>query len=174
MQICEMVLGDADELSNSSPRFSIIVSHTSHNRSPSCKLTCPVWATQVNKYSSRRFLQYFVLHLNHVRYDPAAGNITKTGKSIRFGPELEIPLGNDFHSPFSWQPSRLSIRILCDFGHFRHYSSHCSPTSEPPHYKLYGVLCHHGESVGSGHYTVDILHLNRDGDTESLASKMKQ
>ena len=36
---------------------------------------------------------------------------------------------------------------------------------EPPHYKLYGVLYHHGESSGSGHYSVDVLHPNGDGDT---------
>jgi ubiquitin carboxyl-terminal hydrolase 10 len=29
---------------------------------------------------------------------------------------------------------------------------------EPVHYKLYGVLYHQGESVGSGHYKVDALH----------------
>ncbi len=37
-----------------------------------------------------------VLHLNRVRYDAAAGGITKIKKSIRFGPDLEIPLGTIF------------------------------------------------------------------------------
>ena len=31
---------------------------------------------------------------------------------------------------------------------------------EPVHYKLYGVLYHHGESASSRHYTVDVLHPN--------------
>ena len=37
-----------------------------------------------------------VLHLNLVRYDAAAGGITKIRKSIRLAPELEIPLGTIF------------------------------------------------------------------------------
>ncbi|KAI0272066.1 hypothetical protein BGY98DRAFT_169651 [Russula aff. rugulosa BPL654] len=69
-----------------------------------------------------------VLHINRVRYDATAGGLMKIGKSIKFGPELQIPL--DIMVPNAQRPS------------------------EPPHYKLYGVLYHHGESADSGHYTV--------------------
>lgn len=36
-------------------------------------------------------------------------------------------------------------------------------SAETAHYKLYGVLYHHGESVGSGRHSVDVLHPNGDG-----------
>ena len=36
-------------------------------------------------------------------------------------------------------------------------------SAEPAHYKLYGVLYYHGESIGSGRYSVDVLHPSGDG-----------
>lgn len=33
----------------------------------------------------------------------------------------------------------------------------------PARYQLYGVLYHHGLSASGGHYTLDVLHPNRDG-----------
>jgi ubiquitin carboxyl-terminal hydrolase 10 len=35
-------------------------------------------------------------------------------------------------------------------------------SAETAHYKLYGVLYHHGESAGGGRYSVDVLHPNGD------------
>jgi ubiquitin carboxyl-terminal hydrolase 10 len=37
---------------------------------------------------------------------------------------------------------------------------------ESKRYKLFGVLYHHGESTGSGHYTASVLRRNGDGSGE--------
>ena len=42
-------------------------------------------------------------------------------------------------------------------------------SAKPVHYKLCGVLYHHStlESAGSGRYSVDVLHPNLNGDSDS-------
>ncbi|KAF8464932.1 hypothetical protein DFH94DRAFT_639948, partial [Russula ochroleuca] len=81
-----------------------------------------------------------VLHLKRFLYDVAADGIVKISKHVRFAPELEIPL--EIMAPIAEKPA------------------------EPLHYRLYGILYHHGESAGSGHYTVDVLHQNGDSGSE--------
>jgi ubiquitin carboxyl-terminal hydrolase 10 len=75
-----------------------------------------------------------VLHLGCSMDDAAVDGIVKITKAIQLAPELEIPL--EIMAPVSGR----------------------SAEPVPVHYKLYGVLYHHGESTGSGHYTVDVLH----------------
>ncbi|KAI0247916.1 hypothetical protein BJV78DRAFT_1285139 [Lactifluus subvellereus] len=78
-----------------------------------------------------------VLHLKRFLYDTAARGVVKIGKPVQFSPELEIPL--DLMAPAARRPA------------------------QPARYTLYGVLYHHGASAGGGHYTLDVLHPNRDG-----------
>jgi ubiquitin carboxyl-terminal hydrolase 10 len=84
-----------------------------------------------------------VLHLERFLYDATADGINKINKPVRFAPELEIP-------------PEIMVPVA-------------GKSAEPVHYKLYGVLYHHGESAGSGHYTVDLLHPNADSGTSGDA-----
>jgi ubiquitin carboxyl-terminal hydrolase 10 len=101
-----------------------------------------------------------VLHLKRFLYDAAADSLVKIGKPIQFAPELEIPFGTIIS---------FVLTVLA-----RAENPSCPEimapvtrkSAEPVHYKLYGVLYHHGESAGSGHYTVDVLHPNGDSGSE--------
>ncbi|KAF8461823.1 hypothetical protein DFH94DRAFT_677586 [Russula ochroleuca] len=77
-----------------------------------------------------------VLHLKRFLYDATADGVVKISKPVKFAPELEIPL--EIMAPAAGK------------------------SVEPAHYKLYGVVYHHGESASGGHYTVDVLHSNGD------------
>ncbi|KAF8462482.1 hypothetical protein DFH94DRAFT_640676, partial [Russula ochroleuca] len=81
-----------------------------------------------------------VLHLKRFLYDVSDG-IVKISKPVQFAPELEIP--PEIMAPVAGK------------------------SAEPVHYMLYGVLYHHGESPGTGHYTVDVLHPNGDGSEKA-------
>ncbi|KZT09678.1 cysteine proteinase [Laetiporus sulphureus 93-53] len=76
-----------------------------------------------------------VLHLKRFLYDTNVGDVVKIGKQISYGPELEI-------SPDLLTPAKR--------------------TPHPAKYQLFGVLYHHGQSASGGHYTLDVLHPNRD------------
>ncbi|KAL6301832.1 hypothetical protein BKA93DRAFT_919454 [Sparassis latifolia] len=76
-----------------------------------------------------------ILHLKRFHYDTNVGDVVKIGKQIAFGPDLEI--GPDLIAP-------------------------TRRTTHPIKYQLFGVLYHHGQSAHGGHYTLDVLHPNRD------------
>ncbi|KAJ3530235.1 hypothetical protein NM688_g7738 [Phlebia brevispora] len=76
-----------------------------------------------------------ILHLKRFLYDTNVGDVVKIGKHVTFGPDLEI--GSELLSP-------------------------TRRTSHPVKYQLFGALYHHGQSASGGHYTLDVLHPNRD------------
>jgi ubiquitin carboxyl-terminal hydrolase 10 len=104
-----------------------------------------------------------VLHLNRFLYDAAADGVVKISKPIQFTPWLQISPGTSFSFVFRVLAKAKNSSML----HGSVSSEIMAPVSgksaEPVNYKLYGVLYHHGESAGSGHYTVDVLHPNGDG-----------
>ncbi|TCD70276.1 hypothetical protein EIP91_004177 [Steccherinum ochraceum] len=76
-----------------------------------------------------------VLHMKRFQYDTNVGDVVKISKQVAYGADLEIP--SDLMAPNRRTPL-------------------------PVKYQLFGVLYHHGQSASGGHYTLDILHPNRD------------
>ncbi|KAI0780469.1 hypothetical protein BD413DRAFT_464067 [Trametes elegans] len=76
-----------------------------------------------------------ILHMKRFLYDTKVGDVVKVGKQVSFSPELEI--GSDLIAPSKRTP-------------------------QPVRYQLFGVLYHHGPSASGGHYTLDVLHPNRE------------
>jgi ubiquitin carboxyl-terminal hydrolase 10 len=104
-----------------------------------------------------------VLHLKRFLYDTTARGVVKIGKSVQFTPELEIPLG----TCLSFLLSQSKLRIPRGSTGVDIMAPAARRPAQPARYTLYGVLYHHGVSAGGGHYTLHVLHPNRDGSARS-------
>ncbi|TFY81671.1 hypothetical protein EWM64_g2336 [Hericium alpestre] len=117
------------------------LSHISHPQS--VQVTSPTKPGIVIEASQQILIEslppILVLHLKRFLYDTTTKGVVKIGKMVEFSPELEIP--NDIMAP-----GRRSAHAM--------------------RYQLYGVLYHHGMSASGGHYTLDVLHPNRDLSTK--------
>ena len=104
--------------------------------------------------------QILVLHLKRFLYDGASNRIVKISKPVQFAPELIIPLGTIlfFYFPVLYRLIFLRCSVDSEI-----MASNFGKSVEPAHYKLYGVLYHHGDSASTKHYTVDVRHPNEDG-----------
>jgi len=105
----------------------------------SVQITSPTRPGQVIEATQQALVEtlppILVVQLKRFMYDTKVSDVVKIGKQIAFGPELEI-------SPELVTPARrLTHQVK---------------------YQLFAVLYHHGQSASGGHYTLDVLHPNRD------------
>ncbi len=107
-----------------------------------------------------------VLHLKRFLYDTTARGVAKIGKSVHFTPELEIPVGTCLSFLLSQSKLRISrVSTGVDI-----MAPAARRPAQPARYMLYGVLYHHGASAGGGHYTLHVLHPNRDGSARGSSN----
>ncbi|KAH8106914.1 hypothetical protein BXZ70DRAFT_915591 [Cristinia sonorae] len=103
------------------------------------QISIPTRPGQVTEASQQTLIDslpsILVLHMKRFQYDTTVGDVVKINKQVFYGPDLEI-------TPDLLAPSR--------------------KTAHPIKYQLFGVLYHHGQSASGGHYTLDVLHPNRD------------
>ena len=104
-----------------------------------------------------------VLHFERFLYDAAADCMNKINKAVKFGSELGIPLGMILSSLSPHASQAKNTSFLCP----EIMAPIAKISSDPAHYKLYGALYYHGETAGCGHYTVDVLRPNGDGNSEA-------
>ncbi|CAL1705379.1 unnamed protein product [Somion occarium] len=105
----------------------------------SVQLTSPTRPGQVIEATQHTLIEslppVLVLHMKRFMYDTTVGDVVKINKQVAYGFDLEI--GPDLIAP-------------------------TKRTSHPIKYQLFAVLYHHGQSASGGHYTLDVLHPNRD------------
>jgi len=105
-----------------------------------------------------------VLYLNRSVDYRTSPSIVQVARSIPFSPMLDIPPGTIIL--LLRRQSRQ--RVSCGLVDPEIMAATARPLSGPAHYKLFGVLYHHREFTGSGHYTVDVLDSNLEGGSRNI------